>query len=200
MRRHSPFDGRSDRPVETNNPSAAAPPGPTGQRMPHPVEVTSWLLEGCFFTVDARGAITMWSPLAAEAFGWSRRDVVRSGFTETLIAPGDRDEHAALLHALLEGRSGSAGFRAEAEAIDSSGGRLRVAFAAVPIHVGVGYEFNGLLQEIASSSRTAQSLAQLKARGESVLALIDDALGGRHARSDETDAASRLAGALIVFR
>ena len=164
-----------------------------------PAEVTSWLLEGRFLTVDARGAVTLWSPLASETFGWSRKDIVGSSFVETLVADEDRDAPAERLHALLAGHEDARGFSGEVSAIDSRGGSLRLAFAAVPIHVAVGYEFNGILQEIASSSRSADSLAQLKARKQAVLTLIEDALGGRHAALGESEGARRLAGALVVF-
>jgi PAS domain S-box-containing protein len=165
-----------------------------------PAEVTGWLLEGRFLTVDARGAVTLWSPLASEAFGWSRKDIVGSSFVETLVAEPDRDAPAERLHALLAGHEDARGFSGDVEAVDQGGDRLRLAFAAVPIHVAVGYEFNGILQEIASSARSADSLAQLKARKQAVLSLIDDALRGRHAELGEAEGARRLAGALIVFR
>ncbi len=183
-----------------NTASATATALRSEESVPSAAEVTGWLLEGRFFTVDQRGAITLWSPPAADAFGWSRRDIVGSGFAETLIAPAAREGHARRLEALLAGEGGTSGFRCEVDALDGTGAGLRAAFATVPIYVGVGYEFNGVLQEIATSARTAHSLAQLKARDESVLELIDDALAGRHAAAGETEDARRLAGALVVFR
>lgn len=179
-----------------SGPLAEPPPG----THPHAVEAAGWLLEGRFFTVDTGGAITMWSPPAAEAFAWSRLDIVRSRFSDVLLAPASREAHAERLGKLLEGTPDASTFRAEAVAVDANGERMRVAFSAVPIHVGVGYEFNALLQEIASSSQTARSLEQLKARGDSVLALIDGAVKGRHAELAESADAQRLAGALVVFR
>src|SRR5947209_12372235 len=174
--------------------------GTEAMKSADPAEVTSWLLEGRFLTVDARGAVTLWSPLASETFGWSRKEIVGSSFVETLVADGHRDAPAERLHALLAGHEDARGFSGEVDAIDARGDSLRLAFAAVPIHVAVGYEFNGILQEIASSARSADSLAQLKARKQSVLTLIEDALGGRHAALGESEGARRLAGALVVFR
>ena len=171
---------------------------PDADRRSDAAEITEWLLEGRFFTVDLGGAITMWSPGAAEAFAWSRHDIVRSNFTDVLLASGDADEGAQPLALLLRGEAPVV--RADAPVVDASGARLHAAFAAVPIHIGVGYEFNALLQEIASSSQAARSLEQLKARSESVLALIDGAIGGRNAELAESDDARRLAGALVVFR
>ena len=47
--------------VEEPAPVAAAPPDAP--------ELTAWLLEGRFFTIDPAGAVSSWSPVASEAFG-----------------------------------------------------------------------------------------------------------------------------------
>jgi len=72
-------------------------------------------------------------------------------------------------------------------------------FAAVPIAVGVGYDFNALLRDIAGAPRGEQSRAAFEQRHAAVTALVDDALQGRHAAKAETEEARRIAGALLVF-
>src|SRR5207248_19272 len=58
-------------------------------------QVTAWLLDGRFFTIDPGGRITSWSPGAGETFGWKRADVVGSPFVETLLAPSEHPEQTA---------------------------------------------------------------------------------------------------------
>ena len=53
---------------------------------PTSTEVTGWLLEGRWFTIDPAGTITSWSPGAVERFGWKRNDIVGQSFAETLLA------------------------------------------------------------------------------------------------------------------
>ena len=65
-------------------------PAADGSAHPGVAEVTSWLLDGRFFTIDTAGKVTMWSAGAASAFGWSRKDVAGSSFAETLLAPDER--------------------------------------------------------------------------------------------------------------
>src|SRR4051812_50074253 len=96
----------------------------------------------------------MWSPAAGDAFAWSRRDIVRSRFTDVLLAPASGEAHAERLGALLDGAPDTATFRAEAVAVDGNGERMRGAFAAGPIHRGGGYEVNGPPPENPPSSPT----------------------------------------------
>jgi PAS domain S-box-containing protein len=166
----------------------------------HPTagEVTEWLLEGGFFTIGTSGAITTWSPAAEEAFGWGRKEILGSPFAETLLAPAERPDQEARVAKLFV--DGAASFTGTLDALDSAEHAFRATFALVPIHLGVGYEFNKLLQEVATRAHTAGSPADLKRRHESVLALIEDALSGRTATAGETEERARLAGALVVFR
>ena len=141
--------------IETTSPTSAPGTAPADEAGRHPLaaDATDWLLAGRFFTVDARGAVTMWSPPAAEAFGWSRRDIVRESFVETLVAPADRAAQSDLLTKLLGAKGATSGYRTDSAALDPDGAELRAALVAVPIHVGTGYEFNGLLQEIARGKK-----------------------------------------------
>src|SRR5207247_493588 len=66
-------------------------------------EVTNWLLEGRFFTIDPKGAVTTWSPAAADAFGWRRKDIVGESFVDTLLAPPERSANRDRLGKLLAG-------------------------------------------------------------------------------------------------
>jgi PAS domain S-box-containing protein len=167
---------------------------------PSSAEVTGWLLEGRWFTVDLAGKITAWSPAATDRFGWQRADVAGKPFAETLIAPAGRADASAAIEAALEGAAaGQAGYIGGMDALDAAGRGLRAAFALVPIQLSVGYEFNELLQELSSAVGNPGSVAQLKSRHESVLDLIDSALSGRAAESAQTADGGRLAGALVVF-
>jgi PAS domain-containing protein len=68
--------------IETATPDVG-PATDAGQR-PDAAEITAWLLDGRFFTVDPNGAVTVWSPVAADTFGWRRKDIVGEPLTETL--------------------------------------------------------------------------------------------------------------------
>src|ERR1700712_5750627 len=71
-------------------PSDSDPGMPAAAGAPDGAEVTAWLLDGRFFTIDTAGAITSWSPLAAETFGWRRQDAIGQPFVATLIGPQAR--------------------------------------------------------------------------------------------------------------
>jgi EAL domain-containing protein (putative c-di-GMP-specific phosphodiesterase class I)/predicted nucleic acid-binding Zn-ribbon protein len=159
------------------------PPSDAGAAPDAPA-LTGWLLEGRFFTIDPAGAITSWSPFAAEAFGWRRQDVVGESFAEMLLAP----------HARPADGMPPAGYLGGVDALDSAERPLRAEFALVPIKLSVGYEFNSLLQEISARSTDPDALSEMKARHDEVLALIEGALSGNGADGDQN------AGALVVFR
>src|SRR3954451_9024878 len=165
--------------IETASPDVQ-PATEAGQR-PDAAEVTAWLLEGRFFTVDPNGAVTVWSPIAAEAFGWRRKDIVGEPLTETLTPDVDLP---------LGG-----GYTGGVAALNPDARSLGAEFAFVPIKLSVGYEFNSLLQEIAARSTDVDALDEMKQRHDSVLALIENALAGVAAEGED-----RPAGALVVFR
>src|SRR3954465_2349295 len=73
---------RTVKAIETATPEVQ-PATDAGQR-PDAAEITAWLLEGRFFTVDPNGAVTVWSPTPAERFGGRRRDIGGEPLTETL--------------------------------------------------------------------------------------------------------------------
>src|SRR5947209_1417764 len=125
------------------------PAAPVADARPDLAEVTSWLLEGRFFTIDTGGRVTMWSSGAAAAFGYARRDFADAGFVEILIAQADRAEQAQRVAGLFEGDAAKAAeFTGEITALDAEGGALAAAFAFVPIPISAGYEFNELLTEV----------------------------------------------------
>src|SRR3954471_17533452 len=173
--------------------------GPPPVERPPSGEVTGWLLEGRWFTIDVAGKVTSWSPGAAERFGWQRADIAGEPFPETLLAEPALGD--SVVESLMAGGAATdAGFTGELDAVDAAGGALRAAFALVPIQLSVGYEFNALLQEISNRAGSAASLGELKSRHESVLVLIESALSGKAAESAQTEEGGRLAGALVVFR
>lgn len=184
--------------IESANPTSAAVPD--GER-PTPTEVTGWLLEGRWFTIDPGGKITSWSPAAAERFGWQRKDITGADFVDTLLGPGARAAGAEAVASALAGAAADhAGFTGEIDAIDSKDRALRAAFALVPIQLSVGYEFNALLQEISSGTGSNATVRELKAKHEAVMSLIESAVSGRAAEAAQTEEGGRLAGALVVFR
>lgn len=159
-----------------------------GGSTPDAAELTEWLLDGHFFTVDPDGAITSWSPFAADAFGWRRKDVLGRPFADTLLAPHAREV------GLPAGSDGMAGYTGGVDAIDAADKNLRAEFAFVPIKLSVGYEFNSLLQQISVRSADPDSLAELQLRREATVDLIQAALTGRSAEGDLP------AGLLVVFQ
>src|SRR3954470_5924815 len=70
--------------IETAPSEVGPAPAQAAGRPTDAAEVTAWLLEGRFFTVDPNGAVTVWRPIAAETFGWRRKDIVGEPLTETL--------------------------------------------------------------------------------------------------------------------
>src|SRR3954452_13470092 len=170
---------RTVKAIETATPEVQPATEP-GQR-PDAAEVTAWLLEGRFFTVDPNGAVTVWSPIAAKTFGWRRKDIVGEPLTETLVP----DVELPLAGGCTGGIS----------ALNPDARSLGAEFAFVPIKLSVGYEFNSLLQEIAARSTDEDALAEMKTRHDSVLALIEAALASPAGQGDD-----RPAGALVVFR
>src|SRR4051794_5848535 len=179
----------------------APPIDPEGGPTPDSAEVTGWLLEGRWFTIDLEGKITAWSPAAAQRFGYERKAIAGESFVETLVARAGRPACAQAVATAMNGAAADhAGFTGDVDALDAGGNVLRAAFALVPIQLSVGYEFNALLQEISSRSGDAASLGELKARHESVIGLIESALSGKAAEAAQTEDGGRLAGALVVFR
>jgi PAS domain S-box-containing protein len=170
---------RTVKAIETAPPDVQ-PAADAGQR-PDAAEITAWLLDGRFFTVDPNGAVTVWSPIAADTFGWRRKDIVGEPLAETL-AP---DVELPL----------AGGYTGAVAALNPDARSLGAEFAFVPIKLSVGYEFNSLLQEIAARSTDQDALDEMKQRHDSVLALIESALAGVAAEGED-----RPAGALVVFR
>ena len=70
--------------IETATPDVQPVPAQDAGQRPDAAEITAWLLDGRFFTVDPNGAVTVWSPIAAETFGWRRKDIVGEPLAETL--------------------------------------------------------------------------------------------------------------------
>jgi PAS domain S-box-containing protein len=165
--------------IETATPDVQ--PVPEAGQPPDAAEITAWLLEGRFFTVDPKGAVTVWSPIAAETFGWRRKEIVGEPLGETLT-PG--------VELPLGG-----GYTGGIAALNADARPVGTEFAFVPIKLSVGYEFNSLLQEIAARSTDEDALGEMKARHDSVLALIEGALRGAASEGED-----RPAGALVVFR
>src|SRR3954453_9794742 len=179
----------------------AQPADPAASPRPDSAEVTGWLLEGRWFTIDLEGRITAWSPAAAQRFGHERKAITGEMFVDTLVAPASRPACAQAVATAMDGAAADhAGFTGDIDALDASGNALRAAFALVPIQLSGGYEFNELLQEISTRSGNAASLGELKARHESVLGLIESALTGKAAESAQTEDGGPLAGALVLFR
>src|SRR3954470_7884549 len=170
---------RTVKAIETASPDVQ--PAQAAGRPPDAAEVTGWLLEGRFFTVDPKGAVTVWSPVAAETFGWRRKDIVGEPLTETLTPD---------IELPLGG-----GCTGGVAALNADARSLGAEFAFVPIKLSVGYEFNSPLQEIAARSTDEDALAEMKARHDEVLALIDNALARPGGEGED-----RPAGALVVFR
>jgi PAS domain S-box-containing protein len=170
---------RTVKAIETAPPDVQ--PAQAAGQPPDAAEITAWLLEGRFFTVDPNGAVTVWSPIAAETFGWRRKDIVGEPLTETLTPDVELP--------LGGGYTGGVG------TVSSEARALGAEFAFVPIKLSIGYEFSSLLQEIAARSTDKDALDEMKPRHDAILALVQGALDGAGAEGED-----RPAGALVVFR
>src|SRR3954468_13515087 len=112
----------------------APPIDPSESPRPDSAEVTGWLLEGRWFTIDLEGRITAWSPAAAQRFGHERKGITGSSFDEMLVAPPRRPACAQAVATAMDGAAADlAGFTGDVEAVDAAGNALRAAFALVPI-------------------------------------------------------------------
>src|SRR4051794_6364253 len=110
----------------------APPIDPSGSPRPDSAEVTGWLLEGRWFTIDLEGKITAWSPAAAQRFGYDRKTIAGESFVETLVAPSGRPVCAQAVATAMDGAAADqAGFTGDVDAV-AAGGALRAAFALVP--------------------------------------------------------------------
>jgi PAS domain S-box-containing protein len=167
--------------IETATPDVQSAPAQVAGQPPDAREITAWLLDGRFFTVDPNGAVTVWSPIAADTFGWRRKDIVGEPLAETLTPEVDLP---------LRG-----GYTGAVNTLNAEARSLGAEFAFVPIKLSVGYEFNSLLQEIAARSTDKDALDEMKARHDAILALVKSALDSAGA-----DGEDRPAGALVVFR
>jgi PAS domain S-box-containing protein len=167
--------------IETAPPDVQQAPAQAAGQAPDAAEITAWLLDGRFFTVDPNGAVTVWSPIAADTFGWRRKDIVGEPLAETLTPDVE-----------LPLRGGYTGALTTQSAEARS---LGAELAFVPIKLSVGYEFNSLLQEIAARSTDPDALDEMKTRHDAVLALVESALASAGVESED-----RPAGALVVFR
>src|SRR3954463_1331029 len=112
----------------------APPIEPTDSPRPDSAEVTGWLLEGRWFTIDLEGRITAWSPAAAQRFGHERKGIAGSSFVETLVAAPRRPTGGRAVAPAMDGAAADhAGFTGDVDALDGHGNPLRAAFALVPI-------------------------------------------------------------------
>src|SRR3954452_24204401 len=111
----------------------APPIDPSESPRPDSAEVTGWLLEGRWFTIDLEGRITSWSPAAAERFGYGRREISGSDFVASLVAEGDHAAAGAAVAQAMSGAAGEAGYTGELDSVANGGASLRAAFALVPI-------------------------------------------------------------------
>jgi PAS domain S-box-containing protein len=188
--------------IENATPKIRRAPDAPGDSDVRPTadELTGWLLEGRFFTIDPGGAVTSWSPAAEGAFGWRRKDVVGQAFVDVLLAPAARAGQAERVTQLLTGASAASGYTGEVDAVDAAEQSLRAAFAMVPIQLGVGYEFNSLLQDVGSRPQDALPKGEAKERRQSVLSLLERALEAGSGSDAGSEEGARVAGALVLFR
>src|SRR5947208_941256 len=124
---------RSVKAIETAPPDVQPTAAQATGQPPDAADITAWLLEGRFFTVDPNGAVTVWSPIAADTFGWRRRDIVGEPLGETLTPDVELPLHG--------------GYTGAVTALSAEARSLGAEFAFVPIKLSVGYEFSALLQE-----------------------------------------------------
>src|SRR3954452_1297550 len=100
----------------------AQPAGPAASPRPDSAEVTGWLLEGRWFTIDLEGKITAWSPAAAQRFGYERKAIAGESFVETLVAPPGRPACAQAVATAMDGAAADhAGFTGDIDALDAGG-------------------------------------------------------------------------------
>jgi hypothetical protein len=108
-------------------------------------------------TMDARGAITSWSPQAEAAFGWSADEAVGRPLVDTIIPPQYRDAHRhGLAHFLTTGEGPILRRRIEITALHRDGREFPVELTVTPTRVGHSWQFSAFVRDITQRLRSEQ--------------------------------------------
>lgn len=88
-------------------------------------------------TMDEDGCITFWNPQAEKIFGWKSMEVTGKKFSEIILPPQSRQEHARRMnHYLKTGTSDILNKQVELMAINRSGHELLVEMSMIPVEQG----------------------------------------------------------------
>jgi hypothetical protein len=108
-------------------------------------------------TMDARGAITSWSPQAEAAFGWSADEAEGRPLVETIIPRQYRDAHRlGLAHFLATGEGPILRRRIEITALHRDGREFPVELTVTPTRVGHSWQFSAFVRDITQRLRSEQ--------------------------------------------
>src|SRR3954452_18490204 len=100
----------------------AKPADPAASPRPDSAEVTGWLLEGRWFTIDLEGRITAWSPAATQRFGYERKGIAGCSSGEPFVGPPSRPGCAQAVASSMDGARADHGpATGEVGALDGSG-------------------------------------------------------------------------------
>jgi PAS domain S-box-containing protein len=152
-------------------------------------ELRERLLSGCFFTLDAGGAVSLWSRRAEDELGVQRAEASGKTLAEALgIAAGER------IDAFTEESDGP-----RVTEIGRAGPRgLRVCVALIPIRLANGYRMSLLLQDVGKQRGSVDERERLRRRHADTLGLVETALRDGSV-GDADGEGARVVGSLAVF-
>ena len=100
-------------------------------------------------TMNDKGLVTGWNPVAERIFGYSRADAVGKPLESLIVPPPMREAHRhGLAHFLKTGEGPVLSKRIEITAMQAGGGEFPVEMAIVAIRSGEGFFFNAFLRDI----------------------------------------------------
>lgn len=113
-------------------------------------------------TMNDKGLVTDWNPVAEQIFGYSRADAVGKLLESLIIPPPMREMHQrGLEHFLKTGVGPVLSKRIEITAMRAGGGEFPVEMAIVAIRSGENFFFNAFLRDISKRKQEEQRIAHL---------------------------------------
>lgn len=130
----------------------------------------------CIITMDHKGCVVEFNPMAEETFGYRREDVVGKEMAELVIPPDLRDRHReGLARYLRTGEGPVVGSRIEIRAVRSDGTEFPIELAISRVNVPGDPLFTGYIRDITERVRGEEERRQLLASEQEARAAAEAA-------------------------
>lgn len=122
-------------------------------------------------TIDSRGSIIEWNPVAASLFGYSRDEAIGKEMASLIIPPEFREQHRSGLARYLEtGQSNLLNRRVELMGVGADGAGIPIELAITPIrHLRREVLFTGFMRDLREKRRNEREREQLSHYNEMLL-------------------------------